>query len=268
MAQPPSGSEQRAQEGVVVSSRPQPDFRLRLIIVWLIILPLTAFWYTLARASEPMGLTVLPEMPRRGEPIIATAKVQGTATGDEAVHYRFYVDGQPLAEGSATLAPDSVKIFQYLRLPPIDIGERVSFVLTGTSQAGSHQRAVSLPAYPPQVWSSFVSFATFSTSVMRSLVSLSYYTDSFDNKTTPNIGLVMALVLVSLLVFVSLNAPLLRIRQLTTDDQRGRIPGQPMDRLARLMERFERLSLILFIIFLGIMFTTAALIVAGVPPPP
>lgn len=250
-----------------MSSLPQPDFRLRLIIVWLIILPLTGFWYTLARASEPVGLTVLPEVPRRGEPIIATAKVQSQSTGDETVRYRFYVDGEPLVEGSATLAPDAVRIFQYLRRPPVNIGERVSFVLTGTSQERTHQRVVSLPAYAPQVWSSFVSFATFATSVMSSLVSMSYYTGSFSSETAPNIGLVMVFVLIALLIFVVLCEPLLQTRDLTPGNDGGRISSRRENPLARLLARFEGLSLILFIIFLAIVFTKTVLIISGVPSP-
>src|SRR3989304_1396434 len=110
--QPLWRSAARAQEEGVVSALPQPDFGLRLILVWLIILPLIGFWYTLARASEPVGLTVLPEVPRRGEPIISTARVQGPSAQDETVHYRFYVDGEPLVEGGAPLAPDAVRLFQ------------------------------------------------------------------------------------------------------------------------------------------------------------
>lgn len=91
---------------------------------------------------------------------------------------------------------------------------------------------------------------------------------SISKATASNIGVVVVFVLIAVLIFVSLNEPFLQTRQLTPGDQGGPISSWRENRLARLLARFEGLSIILFIIFLAIVFTKAALILSGVPSPP
>jgi hypothetical protein len=50
----------------------------------------------------------------------------------------------------------------------------MSFLVQTNSQLGNHEQMVSVPSYPPQILSSFVSFASFSTSLMTSLTSMTY----------------------------------------------------------------------------------------------
>ena len=113
---------------------------------------------------------------------------------------------------------------------------------------GSCERVVSLPSYPPQIWSSFVSFASFSTSVMCFMGSMTYYQSSFGSGIGFNVGLLCAIVLIGLLIFLELTQLLLR--------------GKTVTILGRLRLRFNTVTWILFIIFMRIVYTTLAMILA------
>ena len=113
---------------------------------------------------------------------------------------------------------------------------------------GSCERVVSLPSYPPQIWSSFVSFASISTSVMSFMSSMTYYQSSFGSEIGFNVGLLCAIVLIGLLIFLELTQPLLREKTVTI--------------LGRLRLRFNTVTWILFIIFMCIVYTKVAMILA------
>jgi hypothetical protein len=102
-----------------------------------------------------------------------------------------------------------------------------------------------------------VSFAAFSTSVMStsaissmSMSSMAYYDQSFGTNRALNAGLIISIVLIILLIYIELSEPLLAEKEM-------RIIGN-------LRIRFSRLSSILFIIFVGMVFTKIAVIIGGV----
>ena len=72
------------------------------------------------------------------------------------------------------------------------------------SGQGNYERVVSSPPYPPQVWSSFVSFASFSTSLVSSMSTMTYYQTTFGSDIGLNIGLIATAVLIGLLIFLEL----------------------------------------------------------------
>jgi len=226
----------------------QRGIKLKIIIIWLAILLMGSFWLTVRATSDPVSLAVVPEVPREGNPIIATFKLNNTVSRAVSTEYQFYANGELMKEGTTTIPPGSSKLYQYVYKNPLLLGEQVSFVVKTMSPRGSHEKAVSLPSYPPQIWSSFVSFASFSTSVMSFMSSGTYYQSSFGSEVGFNVGILVTVVLIGLLIFLELTQPLLQERTVTI--------------LGRLRLRFNSVTWILFIVFMGIVYTKVVMILA------
>ncbi|MCZ7370215.1 MAG: hypothetical protein O8C66_06870, partial [Candidatus Methanoperedens sp.] len=104
--------------------------------------------------------------------------------------------------------------------------------------------------------SSFVSFATFATSVVSSssaktssINSMAYYDGSFVTHNALNVGLIISIALIILLIYMELSEPL---------------AGKRQSAVGNLRTRFGRLSSVLFIIFVVMVLTQIALIIGGV----
>lgn len=221
---------------------------VKLAIVCLTILLLGSFWLTVRATSEPVSLAVVPEVPRQGEPILATFKLNNPSSHPLVTRYQFYANGDLLKEGATSIAPNSSKSYQHAYANPLKMGEQLNFVVKAQSELGNYQKVVSSPPYAPQVWSSFVSFASFSTSVMSSMSSMTYYQTTFGSNTALNVGLIISLVLITLLIFLELTQPILR---------QGTVAV-----VGNLRLRFSTVTWILFVIFIGIVYTRVALILA------
>ncbi len=220
----------------------------RLVIVWLGILLVVSFWLTVRGTSEPVSMAVIPQVPREGEPIIATFKLNNPSSAALVTRYQFYANGQLLMEGTTSITSGSDKTYKYAYENPVPLGERLNFVVRTQSELGDYEKYLSSPPYPPQVWSSFVSFASFSTSVMSSISSMTYYQGTFGSDMAFNVGLLCTIILIALLIFLELNQPLLRNKTITI--------------LKRLRLRFNAVTWILFIIFVGIVYTQVVMILA------
>ena len=225
----------------------QRGIKLKIVIIWLAILLMGSFWLTARAGSDEVTLAVMPQVPREGEPIIATFKLNNPSPQAIRTEYQFYANGKLLEEGATIIPPGSSKLYQYAYQNPLPLGEQVNFVVKIKSPLGSHEKVVSLPSYPPQIWSSFVSFASFSTSVMSFMFSSTYYQSSFGSDNMGfNVGLLSAIVLMGLLIFLELTQPLLQEKTVTI--------------LRRLRLRFNTVTWILFIIFMGIVYTKVVMI--------
>ncbi len=218
----------------------------RIAIIWLAILILATFMAGSSSRSDPVNLTVLPQVPREGEPVIVNFNINNPSLQAEAVHYQLYIDGQTVIANSSRLPPQSSDYSEYAYRNQLRLGEQVNFVVKSISEEGEHGEGFSIPPYPPQVWTSFVSFASFSTSVMGFMGTMSYYKGSFGMEEGPNVGLICALVLIGLLVFV----------ELTPLEEKGIIIG-------RLRIRFSRLLWILLLIFIGMAYTRVVLVLVS-----
>ncbi len=220
--------------------------KVKVIIIWLSILLMASFWVTVRGTSDPVSLAVLPEVPRQGEPIIVTFKLNNPAPQAVTTEYRFYANGELMTEGTQTIPPVSSKLYQYAYENPLQLGEQVNFVVKTSSPQGSYEKAVSLPSYPPQIWSSFVSFASFSTSVMGFMSSSTYYQSSFGGDMGLNIGILVTIVVIGLLIFLELTQPLLQEKSIAV--------------LGRLRLEFNTVTWILFTISMGIIYTRVVMI--------
>ncbi len=228
------------------SMKRSPSFKLG--ILWIAILLLSSFWLTVRAASDPLSMTVLPQAPREGEPIIATFKLNNPTAHSQATSYQFYANGELVSEGTTTLAPESSETSKYVYQNPLQMGEQLNFIVRTESRLGNYEKVLSSPSYPPQVWSSFVSFASFSTSVMSSISTMTYYQVTFDSDMGLNVGITASIVLITLLIFMELTQPV--------------IAGRTVATLGRLKIRLSTVTWILLIIFMGIVYTKVVMILA------
>lgn len=202
-------------------------------------------------------LSVFPDVPKEGIPIIVNSELHNPMEKDIKAAYQLFANGELLSSGEALLSPGSKKILTFVYPYPPSPGERVFFQLKADFEQDRFQDQLSYPAYPPQVWSSFISFASFSTSMMGSMgsmgqsmgsaiQSMQFYNGAFVNtQGNANVGLLFSITLIGLLIFMELTEPL---------HQRG-------FRLPLLRTRFNRLTAILFIVFLGMVLTKVVMII-------
>jgi len=226
----------------------QRDSKLKVIIIWLAILLMGSFWLTVTVDSDLTSLAVLPQVPREGEPIIATFKLNNPSSWAISTEYQLYANGELVTGGTTAIPPGSSKLYQYAYRNPLLLGEQVNFVVKTSSPSGSSEKVVSLPAYPPQIWSSFVSFASFSTSMMSFMSSMTYYQGTFSSDMSFNVGLLCTIVLIGLLIFLELTPPVLQEKIITV--------------LGRLRLSLHTLTWTLFIIVMGIVYTKVVMILA------
>ena len=143
---------------------------------------------------------MIPEVPREEEPIIATFKLNNPSSQPISTEYQFYANGKLMKEGATITPPVSSKLYQYAYQNPLLLGEQVNFMVRVNSPVGNSEKTVSLPTYPPQIWSSFVSFASFSTSMMGFISSMTYYQSSFSSGIAFNVGILVTIVLIPAIV--------------------------------------------------------------------
>ncbi|NJD52076.1 MAG: hypothetical protein FIB07_04335 [Candidatus Methanoperedens sp.] len=224
----------------------------KIIILWLVIIFLASFSTSLRANSDPISIQVIPQVPRENESIIATFSINNPSDEKNRIDYSFYANGKDIMSGNVVLDPGTGRQFQYIYNNPFKIGDQVTFHATTRSNNLVSEKSLQFPSYAPQIWSSFVSFASFSSTMMSSMSmsSMTYYDDSFGTNRALNSGLIFSIVLILLLIFLELSEPLLAEKSIPV--------------IGRLRIRFTRLTAVLFIIFVGMVFTQVALIIGGV----
>jgi len=202
---------------------------------------------SLQALSHPVTLSVIPEVPKEGEPLMVTYKINNPSLQESTVQYQLFANGRLIEYGATELAPLSTEQHRYTYKNTLKLGEQVTFLLKTASDKSEYEKALSLPAYPPQIWSSFVSFASFSTCAMSSMSSMAYYEGSFGSEQGLNIGMIISIVLIILLIYLELSEPLIKKTKTI---------------IGYLRIEFSRLSAILFILFISMVFTKIVLILA------
>ncbi len=230
---------------------------LKLAMVWLGIILLGAFWLTVRATASPVSITVLPETPRRGEPIIVTFQLNNPHPASQVISYQFLSGDKLVKEGQAPLDPLSSMSFRYTYPSPVNIGERVSFTVRSSENGTDNsEKTVTVPPFPPQVASSFVAFASFSTTVMSSMATAPYYKSSFAGTATAlNTGLVISVFLILLLIFLELAG--------AASEDAGSVQGGRAMLLQRFRLQFSTLTWILLIIFIAMVFTKIAMVLSA-----
>ena len=221
---------------------------LKIGITWLCIILLAVFFIAMKSGDDPITMSILPEVPRENEPIVVTFDLSNATDLLTTTSYQLYVNGRLVETGSATITPQSSTRHQYAYKNSLKRGEQVNFLLKTSSETGNSVEAISLPAYPPQLMSSFVSFAAFSTSVMSSMISMEYFTNTFGTNEGINTGIIISAILIILMVFLEL--------------AQARPVSSRISILDRYKFNFNNLATILFIVFIGIVFTRIVMIIS------
>jgi hypothetical protein len=233
-----------------------PGFLFRLAVIWCVIILLGSFLLTLRGNPSPAVITVMPETPRQGEPLLITLKLDNPQPFSQVVNLQFYADGTLMQTGQTAIAPLSGKTYQYDYPSPVNIGQQITFLARTESGGRTSEQSVSIPPFAPEVCSSFISFASFSTSVMSSMVTTVYYQQNFTTATTMNTGLVVSVVLIVLLIFLELAGA-------ASEDSASVEASGGLAFLQRLRVRYSILTWILLIIFIGIVITKIVMILAA-----
>lgn len=227
-----------------------PDrIKLKIVILALGIFFLTACIASFSSVSNPVKLYIFPEVPQEGEPIIVTFSMKNYGLADSPYSYTLYANGEEVMSGRTIISPLSSKKYQYAYVNGLEVGEKVSFVVKVQSVGNDYEEVVTAPPYHPHVWSSFVSFAAFSTSMSSttmSLTSMAYYDNSFGVRKAINVGVIFSIVLIALLIHVEVTEP---------------FHNNLLNILGRLRRRFTKLSAILFIIFITMVFSQVVMII-------
>jgi len=148
---------------------------LKIVMTWLAIFALLGFFIATRSSGDQIIMSVMPEIPRVREPVVVTFDLNNPDTEPSTRSYRLYANGSLVGSGTTIVAPQASAKYQYAHTNYLERGEQVSFFLEASSDNGNMNKMVSLPPYPPQLMSSFVSFAAFSTSVMSSMLSMEYF---------------------------------------------------------------------------------------------
>ena len=231
---------------------------LAIPLAFIALLFLSSLSLSMEAKSQPISINVMPQVPREGTPLFINLKLHNPGDQELITSYELYGNGRILIQGKVSLAPESEKTIIHLYPHAPGLGERVTFHARARSAKGSFEKTVSTPAYPPQVWSGFVSFASFSSSLMgsslgssmgssmgTSISTIQFYKSAFTDNSALNIGLLFSIVLISLLIFLELTEPI-------------HLKGF---KIKGLRTRFGRLSTILFMVFIGMVFTKVVMIV-------
>lgn len=237
------------ETGVIAGERRrQPRSRvLAIVVAWLAIIPLAALWYTQhEERTGAVGIHVVPEAPRPGEPMLISFPLRNRTNYDASVAYELHANGVLLGSGAVVLPPRSVKLTQYAYRSDTRRGEQITFMARATGENGATTKARTLPAYPSQVWSSFSSFAAFSSTSMSSLTDMAYFRRVFDANSGPNLGVAMAFTLIGLLIFLEVSRPLL-IR---------RVPF-----VEAVWPRYQLVSTVLLLVLAGVVYTRVMFVV-------
>jgi hypothetical protein len=219
---------------------------VRLLIVWLVILPLVAFWLSWLRPRSAADLAVLPVLPKAGEPVVATLRIGNPLRESDPAQFALYADGRIVLEGTTAIPAESARVVQFARALPEPA--RGSYAARVVTAHGAHTESHQLPEYSPQVLSSFVSFAASSTTMMTSLINMSYYRSSFVGTNVLDFGLVLVLVMLAMTIFVE---------AMSVNPSRA---GRLLFGLGMLAHRLRLVLVSLYIVFSGLAITRLALL--------
>ena len=258
---------------ILADRRRADQTRFRLVLVWLLIVPLAAFWVSQLRVPQAAVLNVLPVAPKPGDPTLATLRFSNPGPVGDTPRLSFYADGRLLVDGTSRVPAASAKAIQFARVQPLEVGQQASFAMRVESEQGVVEEARALPGYTPLALSSFVSFASSAMTAMSSssssslsssssssslasssssssasaVFSMAYYRETFDSRTFDvGLTLILALLALSLLAEATDVAP----RQV----------GPTLARLRLLTERFRVVLIALYIVFGGIAVTKMAIL--------
>jgi hypothetical protein len=237
----------------------------KILVTGSTVLLLSMILLSMTTTSELASLQIFPHVPQEDDPMVVTLQLRNPHPYESLYRYELYKDGMLLTSGATKIGPYASRAVPYGYLSDLELGERVVFQAKVRTPEGEYREEVSLPAYPPQIWSSFVSFATFSTSMagltsvgvssamassssssLTTMTTTAYYREHFSATDSLNVGVIFSLALIAVFVYIEATEPLV----------------EASSRLSRLRRRFARLAGILLFIFASMVFSQAVFILS------
>jgi len=224
----------------------------RIVALWALVFSLILLHQGFG--GSIISIDYFPAFPRCGEPVQVAVKLINPSSTPRLMDVKVYVDGLTVAEWLAHIDGGSIKEYRVIGPSRFRVGEavRVYVEALDVESGDVYSRLAMIPPFPPEVFTSFVSFASFSSTLMGYMTTLSYYTTTVASITPSegvNAGLILTLTLIGLLVFMEL-----------TDPAYGRIS----ERITHLRRNFTREAIILLIVFLAMVATKIIFIIYGV----
>ncbi|MEM2868752.1 MAG: hypothetical protein QXR84_09780 [Candidatus Bathyarchaeia archaeon] len=224
----------------------------RIVVLWALVLSLILFYQGVG--GNVIGIDYFPSFPRLGEPVQITVRLVNSDPEPRLMSVRVYVDGLAVADWLAYIDGGSVKEYRVVGPSRFDVGGsiRVYAEALDVKSGAVYSRSAMVPPFPPEAFTSFISFASFSSTLMGYMTTLSYYTTTMAAITPAegvNAGLILSLTLIGLLVFMELTDPAY---------------GKMGERITHLRRNFTREAIILLIVFLAMVATKIIFIVYGV----
>lgn len=223
----------------------------RIAALWALALSLLMFYQ--AVSGNIIGVSYFPAFPRCDEPVQVTVRISNPDPEPKLLAVKVYVNGLAAAEWLAHVDSGSAREYRIVEISRLGVGGsiRVHVEALDVRSGVVYSRSAMIPPFPPETFSSFISFASFSSTLMGYMTTLSYYTTTVAVVTPTegvNAGLVLSLTLIGLLVFMEL-----------TDPAYGRIG----ERLTYLRRSFAREAIVLLIVFLAMVATKIVFILYG-----
>ena len=223
-----------------------------MAIIFLAILA----WGFYEASCEVVSLTYYPFVSKADQPMTVIFTIKNPSPVEERYGYELFIDGSLKMAGTTLMPPQEIKQYTYiLQSPNILLGESVRAYgrVNGLDGGGVYEARVMAPPYPQEIWSSFASFATFSSSLMGYMSSLSYYMTTMGYTMTMvgplNVGLSLSVTLIGLLIFLELSDP--------AYGKVGKI-------ILSLRRRYGWLTISLLVVFTAMIFTRVVMVIGGV----
>ncbi len=211
----------------------------KTLMVWLAVALLGTFVFSIQALKDPVSMTVMPQVPHEGEPLMLSFNLYNPGLTEETYTYGLYINGEKVMQGESPVGAMSSQQHKYTYLNTLRLGEQTTFLLEVETSRGVVQKTLSIPIYAPQLWTSFVSIASYS-------MVLTDYNSAFAPAASGmNVGLIFTLILIPMLAFLILSEPY----------------SGATSTLGKLNSRFSSLSVIMFIIFLGMVLTQMVMII-------
>ncbi|MCX8162388.1 MAG: hypothetical protein N3E44_05295 [Candidatus Bathyarchaeota archaeon] len=199
----------------------------------------------------PIGISYYPAFPRYDEPVQVTVRLSNIYPEARVFVSGIYLDGCMVAEWVVEVDGGSVREYRILTPGNLGVGGSLKIYVEAFDPRFSerYSASVMIPPFPPEAFSSFVSFAGFSSTLIGYMATLSYYTNTMMPVDGVDVGLTLSLTLIGLLVFLELTDP---------------VYGRICERIDYLRRNFVKEAIVLLAVFLAMVATKIIFILYGV----
>ena len=110
-------------------ARHHKGLMLKIVITWLCTFLVLIFLIATRSAANPISMSIIPEVPKTAEPIVATFNISNPSDKPSTTTYQLYINGKLIENGTTTIAPRDSSKYQYAYANTLERGEQVIFVL-------------------------------------------------------------------------------------------------------------------------------------------